>query len=195
MKSGIHYFFALLVLLSSVSGFAQTAPAAVPSAAHLAAAERVVYAMGLPERFIIPTKQLLQRSLEKDPANAGLMSAVMNPYLEKRYTANQLRNFFASRFDTATCLAIAKFWEGPVGKKMVRNQVQTLDTGEPQSLEFTAKEKAIIKRFENTEASRQFVVAIPDIEETFAEYTKNTQMKMRESFLLELEKQSAVGKT
>lgn len=158
------------------------------SAAHLAAAERVVYAMALPERFIIPTKQLLQNSLDKDPDNAPLMSATMKPYLEKQYTAGQLKTWFASQFDQDICKQIAAFWEGPVGKKLVRTQVQMLTTGDAQELIFTPKEKALMKRFDDTKAGQAFLVAMPQIEEAFAEYMKNTQMRMREQFMIELDK-------
>lgn len=158
------------------------------SEAHLAAAERVVYAMALPERFIIPTKQLLQNSLEKDPDNAPLMSATMNPYLEKQYTAQQLKTWFANQFDQDTCKQIATFWEGPVGKKLVRTQVQMLTTGEAPQLVFTPKEKALMKRFDGTKAGQAFLVAMPQIEENFAEYMKNTQMRMREQFMIQLDK-------
>ena len=158
------------------------------SAAHLAAAERLIYAMALPERFIIPTKQLLKNSLEKDPDNAPLMSATMDPYLEKQYTAGQLKTWFASQFDAEICRQIATFWEGPVGKKLVRTQVQMRTTGEAPELVFTPKEKALMKRFDATKAGQAFLVAMPQIEEVFAEYMKDTQMRMREQFMIELDK-------
>lgn len=183
-------FLAALVL--SVTAVAQTAKPAKssPSRAHLAAAERVVYAMGLPERFIIPTTQLLRPSLERDPDNAPLMAATMAPYLKKSYTAGQLKFYFAERFDLDTCRRIAAFWEGPVGKKLVRNQVHMLTTGQPLQLVFSASEKALIKEFEDTNASVTFVEAIPEIEDKLVEHTKNTQMRMREDFLDELAKRT-----
>jgi hypothetical protein len=183
----ISLFFYLAACLTSVH--AEEAGAEKEySAAHLAAAERVIYAMALPERFIIPTKQLLKNSLEKDPDNAPLMSATMDPYLEKQYTAKQLKTWFASQFDRDTCQQIATFWEGPVGRKLVRTQVQMLTTGEAPQLVFTPKEKALMKRFDATKAGQAFLVAMPQIEETFAEYMKNTQMRMREHFMIELDK-------
>lgn len=181
----ISLFFFLAACLASVR--AEEA-AKEFSSAHLAAAERVIYAMALPERFIIPTKQLLKSSLDKDPENAPLMSATMDPYLEKQYTAKQLNTWFASQFDKDTCHQIAAFWEGPVGRKLVRTQVQMLTTGEAPQLVFTPKEKALMKRFDGTKAGQAFLVAMPQIEETFAEYMKNTQMRMREQFMLELDK-------
>lgn len=179
------FSFVLLMAACAVS-FAQATGDFTP--AHLAAAERIVNAMALPERFIIPTRQLLQNSLEKDPENAPLMSATMDPYLQKGYTVNQLKGYFASQFDLPTSRRIATFWEGPVGKKLARTQVQMLATGEAPELVFTAKEKAIMKRFDATKAGQAFLLAMPNIEETFAEYTKNTQMKMREQFMNELAK-------
>lgn len=175
-----------LLMAACAAAFAQAGANFAPT--HLAAAERIVYAMALPERFIIPTKQLLQNSLDKDPENAPLMSATMDPYLQKQYTANQLKGYFASQFDLPTCRQIAAFWEGPVGKKLVRTQVQMLTTGDAPELAFTAKEKAIMQRFDATKAGQAFLGAMPQIEETFAEYTKNTQMKMREQFMNALEK-------
>lgn len=186
-----HFQHFLLWVFAAVFCTGASAQHATPSAAHLAAAQRVVYAMGLPERFIIPTKQLLQRSLDKDPVNAPLMSATMAPYLKKSYTANQLKGYFASQFDLETCRQIAAFWEGPVGKKLVRTQVTMLNTGDAPELVFTSAEKAIIQRFEATPAAQAFQVAMPGIEDRLAEYTKNTQMKMREDFLTELHKRSA----
>ncbi len=184
----ISLFFLLATCLASVR--AQDAGTADKpyTAAHLAAAQRVVYAMALPERFIIPTQQLLKNSMEKDPDNAPLMSATMAPYLKKEYTGEQLKSWFASQFDQATCREIAAFWEGPVGKKMVRTQMQMLNTGEAPELVFNAKEKALMKRFDATKAGQAFLMALPQIEETFAEYTKNTQMRMREQFMLNLDK-------
>lgn len=184
----ISFFFLLASCSIAVSAHSTAQNAAAYSAAHLAAATRVVYAMGLPERFIIPTKQLLQGSLDKDPDNAELMSATMAPYLQKHYTADQLRDFFASRFDLAACRQIAAFWEGPVGKKLVRIQVQQLSTGDGPELAFTAREKALMKRFDATRAGKAFLAAMPDIEDKMAEHTKDTQMKMRERFLQALEK-------
>lgn len=183
--------FFLGLLLAAGQAWAQDAGAAsgkTYAASHLAAAERVVYAMALPERFIIPTRQLLQNSLEKDPENAPLMSSTMAPYLKKQYTAQQLKGYVASQFDQATCQQIAAFWEGPVGKKLVKTQVQMLTTGEAPPLEFTSSEKAAMKRFDATKAGQAFVGAMPQIEETFAEYMKNTQMRMREQFMINLDK-------
>lgn len=183
--------FSLWCLLAAGQAWAQAPDAAgdkAYSAAHLAAAERVISAMALPERFIIPTRQLLQNSLEKDPENAPLMSSTMAPYLEKHYTVQQLKSYFASQFDAATCKQIAAFWEGPVGKRLVKTQVQMLSTGEAPPLVFTPREKALMKRFDGTKAGQAFMVAMPQIEETFAQYMKNTQMRMREQFMLNLDK-------
>lgn len=183
--------FSLFLLLATCQAWAQAQDASPEkdyAAAHLAAAERVIYAMALPERFILPTRQLLKNSLEKDPENAPLMSATMEPYLEKQYTARQLKRYFASQFDQATCQQIAAFWEGPVGKKLVKTQVQMLTAGDAPPLVFTPKEKALMKRFDATSAGQAFLGAMPQIEETFAEYMKNTQMRMREQFMLNLDK-------
>jgi len=183
--------FSLLFLLVAGQAWAQAQDSGVTreyATAHLAAAERLIYAMALPERFILPTRQLLQNSLEKDPENAPLMSATMAPYLEKQYTVKQLKSWFASQFDQATCHQIAAFWEGPVGKKLVQTQVRMLTTGEAPQLRFNAKEKALMKRFDATSAGQAFLVAMPQIEETFAEFMRITQMRMREQFMLELDK-------
>lgn len=178
------------------AGAAAAAPAATaaPAAAavsyaptHLAAAERVVYAMGLPERFIVPTQVLLQNSFEKDPDNAPLMKATMAPYLKREYTVAQLKPWFAGKFDRASLQRIAVFWEGPVGKKLVASQLQVSMTGETKPLTFTEKEKQLMKRFDATQAGQAFVQAIPDIEENFAEFVRITQLRMREQFLLDLE--------
>lgn len=184
--------FSLFLLFAAGQGWAQAQGAGTEktySPAHLAAAERVIYAMALPERFILPTRQLLKNSMEKDPENAPLMSATMEPYLHKEYTAGQLKNYFASQFDPAMCQQIAAFWEGPVGKKLVKTQIQMLTSEEaPPQLVFTPKEKALMKRFDATTAGKAFLLAMPQIEETFAEYMKNTQMRMREQFMLNLDK-------
>lgn len=180
--------FLLLAASLNVVRAQDTGAAKEYSAAHLAAAERLVYAMALPERFIIPTRQLLKNSLEKDPDNAPLMSATMDPYLQKQYTASQLKTWFASQFNSDICRQIAVFWEGPVGKKLVRTQVQMLTTGDAPQLVFTPKEKALMKRFDATKAGQAFLVAMPQIEEIFAEYMKDTQMRMREQFMIELDK-------
>lgn len=172
--------WSMLVLAQSVPQF---------SGEHLAAAERVAYAMGLPERFIIPTQELLQRSREKDPEHAPLMTAVFRPYLEKKYTAEHLRTYFAARFGLNDCRRIAAFWEGPVGKKLVNNQVRMLTSGTAPQLVFSTREKALIKKFETTDAGKAFLLAMPEIEDTLAEFTRETQMKMREKFLNELKRQ------
>jgi hypothetical protein len=187
MKILKFFVFLFLTQCGSMLAFAQDD--AQFSAEHLAAAERVVYAMGLPERFIIPTQELLQRSREKDPDNAPLMSAVFRPYLEKKYTAEQLRGFFAARFDLDYCRRIAEFWEGPVGKKLVSNQVRMLTSGTAPKLVFSAREKALIKNFETTGAGKAFLFAMPDIEDVLEGFTRETQMKMREKFLNELKRQ------
>jgi hypothetical protein len=185
MKAISRIILVFAALVFSATASAQAAKKS-PSRAHLAAAERVVYAMGLPERFIIPTTQLLRPSLERDPDNAPLMATTMAPYLKKSYTAGQLKTYIAERFDLNTCRQIATFWEGPVGKKLVRNQVRMLTSGEAPQLVFTDSERELIKQFESTPASQEFVGAIPDIEDKLVEYTKNTQMRMREDFLDEL---------
>lgn len=181
-------FFLLLATSLSLARAQDAGAAKEYSATHLAAAERLIYAMALPERFIIPTRQLLKNSLEKDPDNAPLMSATMDPYLQKQYTASQLKIWFASQFNPDICRQIATFWEGPVGKKLVRTQVQMLTTGDAPQLVFTPKEKALMKRFDATKAGQAFLVAMPQIEEIFAEYMKDTQMRMREQFMIELDK-------
>lgn len=187
MKAAKFLFCFWLMQLWGALACAQSEPQF--SAEHLAAAERVAYAMGLPERFIIPTQELLQRSREKDPDNAPLMMTVFRPYLEKKYTAEQLRGYFAARFNLAYCQRIAEFWEGPVGKKLVSNQIHMLSSGEAPKLVFTAREKTLIKKFEATEAGRAFLLAMPDIEDTLEEFTHTTQMKMREKFLDALKQQ------
>ncbi len=186
MKLLKQLWFFFLLAGASCAALAQTA--AGPTPAHLTAAARVVAAMGLPERFIIPTKQLLEGSLAKDPDNAPLMLTTMAPYLQKQYTIDQLKGYFASQFDLDECRRIAAFWEGPVGKKLVRTQVQMLSTGTASELVFTAKEKAIMKRFDATKAGKAFLAAMPAIEDVMAEHTKITQTTMRERFLQDLEK-------
>ncbi|MBS0308311.1 MAG: hypothetical protein JSS58_05000 [Proteobacteria bacterium] len=168
---------------------AASAPAAPTyTAEHLAAAERIVYAMALPERFILPSKAMIKLSEERDADNAALMETVFNSYLEKKYTADKLTPYFASRFDLGTCRQIATFWEGPVGKKLVKAQINILNGGEPKPIMYTRKEKAILKQFETSPAGQAMLAALPDIEETFADYTSDTQKKMREVFLRELER-------
>jgi hypothetical protein len=171
--------------------FAQAQPQF--SAEHLAAAERVVYAMGLPERFIIPTSEMIKVSKTRDPDNADLMNAVFASYLDKHYTGEQLKPYFASLFDPDMCRQIAAFWEGPVGQKLVKTKVQLLSGGEPPALVYNRREKAIIKQFEKTAAGKAMLAAMPSIEETFADYTNDTQMKMREEFLRQLEKKIKNG--
>ncbi|MBI1892144.1 MAG: hypothetical protein HYS18_15980 [Burkholderiales bacterium] len=186
MKSVKFFVCLLLAQFCSMVAFAQNVSRY--STEHLAAAERVAYAMGLPERFIIPTQELLQRSREKDRDNAPLMTAVFRPYLEKKYTAEHMRDYFAARFDLTYCRSIADFWEGPVGKKLVRNQVLMLTSGTAPKLVFTAREKTLIKNFEATDAGKAFMLSMPEIEDAMDEFTRTTQTKMREKFLDELKR-------
>jgi hypothetical protein len=195
MKTLTKLYCFLSLLLCAVSVFAEDAPAPTFSSEHLAEAERVVYAMGIPERFIIPTKELLKRSREIDPENSVLMAAVFDPYLEKKYTAQQLRGFIAAQFDLDTCRQVAQFWEGPVGKKLVNNQIRMLATGNAPKLTFTAREKALIKKFETTPSGQAFLQALPMIEDTLLEYTEETHKKMREKFLTELKRQADTSKS
>lgn len=185
------FFFFLLAHCAAASALAETLPEF--SADHLAAAERVVYAMALPERFIIPTSEMIKLSKQRDPVNAGLMGATFDPYLEKKYTAEKLKPFFASRFDLDACRQIAAFWEGPVGKKLVKIQVRLLTTGKADRPVYNRNEKAILKKFEESPAGQAMLQAMPDIEDVFTEYTKDTQMKMREEFLRELERRLKSG--
>jgi hypothetical protein len=193
MKIQKRLYSFLAFLLWTALASAQDAPSF--SAEHLAAAERVVYAMGLPERFIIPTKELLRRSREADPENGILMSAVFDPYLEKKYTGEQLRGFIAAQFDLDTCRQIAQFWEGPVGKKLVNNQIRMLTKGNAPKLIFTPREKALIKKFESTPSGQAFLQTLPLIEDTLLEYTEETHQKMREKFLKELKRELDTSKS
>ena len=182
----------LLLLTYSLAASAAEPPSQL-AADHLAAAERVVHAMAMPERFIVTTSEMIKLSKQRDPVNAGLMSTIFNPYLEKKYTAEKLKPFFASRFDLDTCRQIAAFWEGPVGKKLVKIQLRLLTTGKPERPVYTRSEKAILKKFEESDAGQAMLQAMPDIEDVFAEYTRETQMKMREEFLRELERRLKNG--
>lgn len=185
-----------LLACASIASAQAQAPADTPPVfqpEHLAAAERIVYAMGLPERFIIPTSEMIKLSKTRDPVNAGLMGTVFQPYLEKKYTAEKLRTYFASRFDPETCLQIATFWEGPVGKKLVKTQVRLLTTGKADRPVYNRTEKAILKKFEASAAGQSMLEAMPDIEEVLSEYTRDTQTKMREEFLRQLERRLKNG--
>lgn len=183
----------ILLLLTHCLAASAAEPSPQFAADHLAAAERVVYAMALPERFIIPASEMIKLSKQRDPVNAGLMGTTFNPYLEKKYTAEKLKPFFASRFDLEACRQIAAFWEGPVGKKLVRIQLRLLTTGKAERPAYNRGEKAILKKFENSDAGQAMLQAMPDIEDVFAEYTKDTQTKMREEFLRELERRLKNG--
>ena len=148
------------------------------SAAHLAQAERLVYAMGMVESLSIPSKRLIQQIRQGDPARADLMASAMGPFLEKKYIGQGLRELMAGQFDIETCRQLAEHWEGPVGRKFVKAQVQLLTTGKAPQLKFTPAEEAAAKRFEKTAAFQAFVRAQPAIQKGLAAYAQDTKEKM-----------------
>jgi hypothetical protein len=148
------------------------------SAAHLAEAERLVYALGMVESLTIPTRRAIQQIRQSDPARADLMAAGMGPFLEKKYIGLGLRELMASQFDPETCRQLSEHWEGPVGRRFVNTQVQLLSTGKAPELKFTPEEEAMAKRFEKTAAFQAFARAQPAIQQGLAAYVKDTKEKM-----------------
>ena len=148
------------------------------STAHLEAAERLVYAMGMYESLTIPTRKVLQQMRTSDPATADLMAAVVEPFIDKEYIGHEFRVFMASQFDMETCRQLSEHWEGPIGRRFVDTQVQLLTTGKARPLKFTQTEEAIAKRFEKTPAFLAFARAMPAIEARLAAFGKEIEVKM-----------------
>jgi hypothetical protein len=158
------------------------------SAEHLAAAERMVYALGIPESLSIPTRRVIQQVREKDPVRAKVMSSAFEPYLDKKYVADGLKEFIAGQLDNESCRQIAEFWEGPVGRRFVSTQVELLMTGKAPKLVFTPDEETMMKRFEKTGAFHAFNRAMPAIQARIAEFAKDLQARMGTRFKEELRK-------
>ena len=164
--------FAAVILLASASEGADF------TNEHLAQAERLVYALGIPESLTIPATRALQQLRTKDPSRADLMDSIMRPYLDKNFLGREIRGFIAGEFDIETCRQLVELWEGPVGRKFVNTQVQLLTTGNAPQLEFTADEEAIMKRFEQSPAAQAFARGMPVVMEKIAEFTKDTKGKI-----------------
>jgi hypothetical protein len=160
------------------------------SAVHLAEAERLVYALGVTESLSIPTKQAIEDIRKTHPERAELMQTVTDPYTERQYVGRELRGFMAEHFSIEVCRELSRFWEGPVGRKFVNVQVRVLTNGNAPALNFTPAEQEIRKRFEQTEAYRQFVRVHPLMQKRFAEFIRQTKEKMAHDMKQEIERRS-----
>ena len=156
------------------------------SPAHLAAAERLVYAMGMYESLTIPTKKALEQMRTADPARAELMTRVVEPFIKKEYIGQEFREFMAGHFDLDTCGQLTGYWEGPVGRRYVATQVQLLTTGKAPPLTFTPAEESIGKLFEKTQAFATFSRALPAMEEKLTAFSKEIRTKMADRMKEEL---------
>ena len=170
--------FVALIVAAAIpySAIAQNKPEF--SAAHLAQAERLVYAMGMVESLTLPTKRLISQIRQSDPARADTMAAGMGPFMEKKYIGLGLREVVAAQLDADTCRQLAEHWEGPIGRKFVNTQVQLLTTGKAPQIKFTAAEEAQIKRFEKTAAFQSYARAQAAIMQGVAAFAKDTKEKM-----------------
>jgi hypothetical protein len=177
-KSRRWTLFAALVAAALMPHVATAQDKTEFSPAHLAQAERLVYAMGMVESLSIPTKRLIQQIRQSDPARADVMAAGMGPFMEKKYIGTGLRELMASQFDRETCRQLAEHWEGPIGRKFVNAQVQLLTTGKGPQLKFTPAEEAAAKRFEKTAAFQSFVRAQPAIQQGLAAFARDTKERM-----------------
>lgn len=152
---------------------------------HLAAAERVVYSIGIPESLIIPTEREIQLIQKSDPAKAQALSAASKPFLEKQYIGSSLKVFVASELDAETCRKIADFWEGPVGRKFVGKQVELLSSGNTSPLQFSPDEEEAMSSFEKTKAFQDFTAAMPKILLKANELAKEIKEKMSQRIRVE----------
>jgi hypothetical protein len=162
--------------------------------AHLAQAERLVYAMGIVESLTLPTKRLISQIRQSDPARADAMAAGMGPFMEKKYIGQGLREMVASKLDADTCRQLAEHWEGPIGRKFVNTQVQLLTTGKAPQIKFTPKEEAEMKRFEKTPAFQAFARAQPAIMQGVAAFAKDSKEKMAQKMEEESARRNAAAK-
>jgi hypothetical protein len=181
MKINANHWLAVFVVLFVTVSITQVAAAKNMngfSPAHLKAAERLVYALGMYESLTIPTKRALEQMRAIDPAKAELMTYVVAPFITKEYIGREFREFVAGQFDMETCGGLSEFWEGPVGRKFVTSQVQLLTTGKAAPLTFTPAEESNAKLFEKTKAFLAFSRAMPAIEERLALFTKELNVKM-----------------
>lgn len=163
------------------------------SSAHLAEAERLVYALGVAERMSIPTKRFLQNVRENEPEKGELMTAVMSPFIEKKYIGLGLRVFMASQFDMKSCRLLSEHWEGPVGRKFVDTQIQLLSAGKAPMLTFTPAEDAIAKSFEKTAAFKSFMRSQPAIQKKIGAFANEIKEKMAQKMKDELARRKQMG--
>lgn len=182
--------FAALIIAVLMPQVAAAEKKQVASPAHLAAAERLVYAMGLYESLTIPTRRALEEMRTSDPEKAELMAYVVEPFIQKEYIGQEFRQFVADHFDLKTCRQLTEYWEGPVGRKYVAIQVQLLSTGEAPPLTLTPAEESISKLFEKTQAFAKFSRAMPAMEERLAAFTKEISAKMAHRMKDELARRS-----
>lgn len=148
------------------------------SPAHLAAAERLVFAMGMYESLTIPTTRALEQMRATDPARAELIAHVAEPFIKKEYIGQEFRQFMAAHFDLKTCEQLTEYWEGPVGRKYVAVQVQLLTTGKAPPLTFTPVEESMLKLFEKTRACAEFSRAWPALEARVAAFSNEIGTKI-----------------
>ena len=186
-------FFAALVAAAAIPYSATAQNKTDFSAAHLAQAERLVYALGMVESLSIPTKRLIQQIRQSDPVRADVMASGMGPFMEKKYIGAGLRELMASQFDMETCRQLAEHWEGPIGRKFVNTQVQLLTTGKAPQFKFTPAEEAMAKRFEQTAAFKAFVRAQPAIQQGLAAFAQDTKQKMAQRMQEESERRNKGG--
>jgi len=163
-------------------GHAAAGEPVVVSVGHLAAAVRLIDAMGFAEDFALPSRRWLQELRLKDPAGASRMSAVMEPFLQPDYVHRELAPFIAGQLSQVTCMQVAAFWEGPVGRKFRSAQRALLSTGSAPKLELTPDENTEAARFQATAAFAELSAAMPTIERRIKAYSRETQDKMRSAF-------------
>ena len=190
MNLGIRKLTIALVIAVSLPHVAIAENRAEFSSAHLAEAERLVYALGVAESMSIPTNRFLQKVRDNEPEKGELMTAVMSPFIEKKYIGLGLREFMASQFDMESCRLLSEHWEGPVGRKFVGTQIQLLSTGKAPEITFTPTEEAIGKSFEKTAAFQDFMRAQPAIQQKIGAFAKEIKEKMAQRMRDELARRS-----
>ena len=183
MKYTIKYLLVIFFILIGNTAVAQHTRNFTEE--HLAAAEHLVYAIGIPESLIIPTERAIQLIQKSDPAKAHALSAASKPFLGKQLIGSSLKGFVASQLDAETCRKIADFWEGPVGRKFVAKQVELLSSGNRSPLKFSHDEEEAMKSFEKTKAFQDFTAAMPKILMKAQELAKEIKEKMSQRISVE----------
>jgi len=182
MKTLISVFRALVICAVAICilpAYSQQDGSIRPS--HLAAATKFMQAMGVPDDASVEVMKRLTELHKTNPKTAERIDSLIKQHFTLDTFSREISPVVAELLDERTCLELAEFWEGPIGKKAREVLRVRLVTGQAPALNLTKDEEMKMHNFEKSPAVAKVMAVWPTIATHIATSTNKLNAKIQEA--------------